>query len=319
VSTKLKLGRRTVEVSNPDKPFFPDDGLTKSDLISYYRRIGDTMLPYLKDRPATLHRFPDGIEGDDFYQQQRPDHLPDWVRGVELPRRSGGTVNHTVIDSVAALVVVANTGCITPHLWLSRVGEPERPDQLVFDLDHDVGGVDERAPPQLVLDVGADLPVGSGRPPVPVLEPVDDLDHSADPLGEPLRPARLVRSVDGAGERDHSEHRFDFGVWTSGTLLSFRIRVRSSLGACLLGRADRQDPSVISGSIGILVVPMSSLVSAFSSCAMKFTFSSPSARCSKNRKPETVTPAGRTPSGSAERCISVVGSGMSCHTVAKRP
>jgi bifunctional non-homologous end joining protein LigD len=135
MSTTLKLGRRTVEVSNPDKPFFPDDGLTKGDLVAYYRRVGETMLPYLRDRPATLHRFPDGIEGDDFYQQQRPDHLPDWVGGAELPRRSGGTVTHTVIDSVAALVVVANTGCITPHLWLSRVGQPERPDQLVFDLD----------------------------------------------------------------------------------------------------------------------------------------------------------------------------------------
>lgn len=135
MSNTLKLGRRTVEVSNPDKPFFPDDGLTKGDLVAYYRRVGETMLPYLRDRPATLHRFPDGIEGDDFYQQQRPDHLPDWVGGAELSRRSGGAVTHTVVDSVAALVVVANTGCITPHVWLSRVDQPERPDQLVFDLD----------------------------------------------------------------------------------------------------------------------------------------------------------------------------------------
>lgn len=135
MSTTLKLGRRTVEISNPDKLYFPDDGLTKGDLVAYYRRVGETMLPYLRDRPATLHRFPDGIEGADFYQQQRPDHLPDWVRGVELPRRSGGAVNHTVIDSVAALVLVADTGCITPHLWLSRIDEPERPDQLIFDLD----------------------------------------------------------------------------------------------------------------------------------------------------------------------------------------
>ena len=135
MSTTLKLGRRTLEVSNPDKPFFPDDDISKGDLVEYYRRVGETMLPYLRDRPATLHRFPDGIDGDDFYQQQRPDHLPDWVGGAELSRRSGGTVTHTVIDSVAALVAVANTGCITPHVWLSRVDRPERPDQLVFDLD----------------------------------------------------------------------------------------------------------------------------------------------------------------------------------------
>jgi bifunctional non-homologous end joining protein LigD len=144
VATTLKLGRRTVEISNPDTIYFPDDGITKKDLVDYYRRIGETMLPYLQDRPATLHRFPDGIDGNDFYQQRRPDHFPDWVRGVELERRGGGSVEHTVIDSVAALVVVANAGCITPHLWLSRTDQPERPDQLVFDLDPpDEGGFED--------------------------------------------------------------------------------------------------------------------------------------------------------------------------------
>ncbi len=131
----VKLGRRSVEISNPGKTYFPDDGLTKADLVDYYRRAAEVMLPYMKDRPLTLHRFPDGIDGEDFYQQQRPDWFPDWVGGVELERRGGGSVVHTVVDSVAALVVVANSGCITPHLWLSRSDRPENPDQLNFDLD----------------------------------------------------------------------------------------------------------------------------------------------------------------------------------------
>jgi bifunctional non-homologous end joining protein LigD len=93
------------------------------------------MLPYLRDRPVTLHRYPDGIDGDGFYQQQRPEHLPDWVSGAELPRRGGGSVVHPVIDGVAPLAAVVNTGAITLHLWLSRIDRPEHPDQMVFDLD----------------------------------------------------------------------------------------------------------------------------------------------------------------------------------------
>lgn len=140
MSETVRLGRHTVEISHPDKVYFPDDGLTKAGLVGYYRRIADVMLPYLRDRPTTLHRFPDGIDGDGFFQQQRPDFLPDWVAGAELPKREGGSFTHTVIDSAAALVAIVNTGCITPHLWLSRTDEPELPDQMIFDLDPPPGG-----------------------------------------------------------------------------------------------------------------------------------------------------------------------------------
>ncbi len=135
MSRRVHQGRYTIEISHPNKVYFPDDGLTKGDLVDYYRRVGEVMVPYLKGRPATLHRWPDGIEGADFYQQQRPDHLPDWVGAAELRRRQGGSVTHTVMDSAAALVAVVNTGCITPHLWLSKVDLADRPDQLIFDLD----------------------------------------------------------------------------------------------------------------------------------------------------------------------------------------
>jgi bifunctional non-homologous end joining protein LigD len=135
MSTTLGFGNRTVEITHPDKGYFPDDNLTKGDLVDYYRRVAEIMLPYLRNRPVTLHRYPDGIEGEDFYQQQRPDHLPDWVGGVLLERRGGGSVRHTVVDGPASLAAVINTGCITLHAWLSRADRPERPDQMVFDLD----------------------------------------------------------------------------------------------------------------------------------------------------------------------------------------
>lgn len=135
MSRTVQLGRRTLEISHPDKVWFPDDGLTKGDIVDYYRRVADHMLPHLEDRPVTLHRWPDGIEGDDFFQQARPDHLPDWVGGATLERKGGGEVTHPVADDVASLLALVNTGCITPHMWLSRGDRPERPDRMVFDLD----------------------------------------------------------------------------------------------------------------------------------------------------------------------------------------
>lgn len=144
MSRTVRAGSRSIEISHPDKTYFPDDGLTKGDLVDYYHRIADTMLPYLEDRPLTMHRFPDGIDGDGFIQQQRPDYFPDWVGRVTVERREGGSIDHAVVTSTADLLTVANSGCITPHLWLSRTDRLERPDQLIFDLDPPPdGGFDE--------------------------------------------------------------------------------------------------------------------------------------------------------------------------------
>jgi bifunctional non-homologous end joining protein LigD len=135
MSRTIELGRRTIEISHPDKVWFPGDGLTKAEIVDYYRRVADHMLPHLESRPVTLHRWPDGIEGNDFFQQARPDHLPDWVDGATLERKGGGEVTHPVADDVASLLVLVNTGCITPHMWLSRRDRPDHPDRMVFDLD----------------------------------------------------------------------------------------------------------------------------------------------------------------------------------------
>lgn len=144
---EMEVGGRSVEVSSPDKVLFPDDGITKADLAGYYARIADTMLPHLDGRPISMHRFPDGIDGEDFFQKDVPDYFPDWIR-AERVEKEGGSLDMAIVEEPATLVYLANQACITPHVWLSRIDEPRRPDRLVFDLDppgDDVGAVRDAA------------------------------------------------------------------------------------------------------------------------------------------------------------------------------
>lgn len=131
----LTFGKYTVEVSNTDKIFFPDEKLTKGDLIDYYRKISEVMLPYLKERPVTMQRFPEGIKGEGFYHKDAPDYFPDWIRQESIKKKEGGKVNHVICENVATLVYLADQACITPHVWLSRVEKLDYPDRLIFDLD----------------------------------------------------------------------------------------------------------------------------------------------------------------------------------------
>ncbi|MDX1646684.1 MAG: non-homologous end-joining DNA ligase [Longimicrobiales bacterium] len=126
---------RGVEVSDPDKVFFPESGVTKGDVAEYYGRIAETMLPHVRGRCVSMHRWPDGIEGEDFYQKEAPDYFPDWIRTETVPRKRGGSVRHVVIDDARTLVYLADQACLTPHVWLSRAEAPAEPDRLVFDLD----------------------------------------------------------------------------------------------------------------------------------------------------------------------------------------
>ncbi len=130
-----RLGSRTVKTSNEDKVLFPDAGLTKGDLIAYYRRIANTLLPHIRGRPLTLHRYPDGIDTDGFYQKQKPDYFPVWFETVKVSKSGGGTQTQVVAGSVASLVYLADQACLTPHIWLSRTDRLDRPDRLIFDLD----------------------------------------------------------------------------------------------------------------------------------------------------------------------------------------
>lgn len=134
--TRVRVGNRRLELSNLDKVLFPDDGITKGQVIDYYRAVAEFMLPHLRDRPLTLQRFPDGIGAEGFFQQQRAEHFPDWLRSVALERAGeGDAVEHVLCATEADLVYLANQAVITFHGWLSLADRPERPDRLVFDLD----------------------------------------------------------------------------------------------------------------------------------------------------------------------------------------
>jgi len=129
-----RLGPYRVDISNAQKVFFPDSGITKGEIVDYYARIAATMLPYVRGRIVTMRRFPNGIKGKSFYHKQVPDHFPDWIKRVEVEKEDGKLVQ-LVIENAATLVYLANQGCITPHVWLSRVDRRDRPDRLIFDLD----------------------------------------------------------------------------------------------------------------------------------------------------------------------------------------
>jgi len=123
-----------VEISKPDKVLFPDAGLTKLDLATYYDAVADVMLPHLRGRPVNMQRFPDGVEGMAFYEKKVPSHFPDWVHSVEV-HTEDGTQRQVVVDDRRSLVYLAQQACITPHTWLCTTKALEEPDQLVFDLD----------------------------------------------------------------------------------------------------------------------------------------------------------------------------------------
>lgn len=122
-----------MQISKPDKVLFPDDGVTKADLAGYYRRMAEAMLPWLRDRPAAMARYPDGLHGASIMQKNVPRYFPDWIRAAEVPKQ-GGTVRQVVCDRADTLVYLAGQACVEVHAFLSRLGQLQRPDQLIFDL-----------------------------------------------------------------------------------------------------------------------------------------------------------------------------------------
>src|SRR3954451_9130523 len=130
----LRVDGREIEISRPEKVLFPEDGVTKGDLIEYYARVAPHMLPHLRDRPLTLERYPNGINTKRFFQKDVSSYFPKWLRTVTVPK-VGGTVTHLVCNDTATLVYIANQACVTPHIFLSRMDKVDVPDQMVFDLD----------------------------------------------------------------------------------------------------------------------------------------------------------------------------------------
>jgi bifunctional non-homologous end joining protein LigD len=138
-----------VEVKNLDKVFWPDTDQTKGDLLGYLDAASPYLLPFLRDRPLTVIRYPDGIGGPSFYQKNTPKYAPDWVKTVKLPSPGSkrGEVSYTLCNSKRTLMWLANQASIEFHPWLSRVDRIEQPDFLVFDLD----------PPQGQFKVAVDV------------------------------------------------------------------------------------------------------------------------------------------------------------------
>lgn len=127
---------KTIAFSNPAKIYWPAERYTKGDMIEYYRAIARWMLPYLKDRPLVLTRFPDGIDGKSFYQKDAPEFVPSWVRTVPIwSEDTQREIRYFVCDDVETLLYVANMGSIPMHIWASRVGSLEQCDWCVIDLD----------------------------------------------------------------------------------------------------------------------------------------------------------------------------------------
>lgn len=192
-----------VQVSNADRVVFPDIGLTKGELVDYYVRVADHILPHLRGRPLTMQIFPKGVgAAGAAYVKERRRHFPDWVPAVEVPRKDKGTFEMPLVETVDALAYVANQGMVTPHVWLSRVDRPDHPDRLVFDLDpstDDLGVVRDTA--LLLRDVLGDLGLvpyvkSSGSRGLHVTVP---LDRSAT-MGEARAFAEAV-AADLAGRR----------------------------------------------------------------------------------------------------------------------
>jgi bifunctional non-homologous end joining protein LigD len=139
--SEIRKGNRVLKLSNLDKVFFRDEGITKGDLIAYYRAVAPVLVPHLKNRPFTMIRYPDGIKGKHFFQKDAPSHMPEWIpryRALvstrESPRRKKW-VSFPLVNDELALLWMVNMGCIDMNAWYSRVDKPDRPDFVLFDLD----------------------------------------------------------------------------------------------------------------------------------------------------------------------------------------
>ncbi|HEX3327917.1 MAG TPA: non-homologous end-joining DNA ligase [Actinomycetota bacterium] len=136
VKESIRVGNRRLEVSNLDKTFYPETGFSKGDVIAYYREMAKTILPYLKGRPVTLKRYPDGVTGGFFYEKRCPPHRPEWIGTIPMRRQKDNKdVEYCAVDSAAALVWAANLGNLELHATLAREPDLGRPLAVVFDLD----------------------------------------------------------------------------------------------------------------------------------------------------------------------------------------
>lgn len=133
--TALDVEGTSVDVSNLQKVMYPKTGFTKGDVIDYYIRISAYLLPHLKNRPITLKRYPEGVDGFFFYEKQCPSHRPKWVKTTTVPKTRGGDIHYCVMNDLPALVWAANLADLELHTFLHKAPAIHRPTTIAFDLD----------------------------------------------------------------------------------------------------------------------------------------------------------------------------------------
>jgi len=202
----VEVEGRELSLSNLDKVMYPEVGFTKGQVIDYYTRIAPVLLPHLHDRPLTLKRYPNGVEGGHFYEKQCPSHRPDWVRSEPVVLRSK-TIDFCICDDLPTLVWLANLADLELHPSLSKVPEVERPTLMAFDLDPGPGaGLAECCEVALLLRealqaLGLEsFPKTSGSKGIQVYVPlnVDDVDYDH---GTKLISNALARHLEGANPK----------------------------------------------------------------------------------------------------------------------
>jgi bifunctional non-homologous end joining protein LigD len=141
ISPEVRHGNRTLKLSNLDKPFWSDEGITKGDLLAYYEAVAPVLVPHLKDRPFTMRRYPDGAYGKAFFQKDAPKGMPEWIPTARIlvttrdTPRTKRWINAPLVNDELALLWMVNMGCIDMNAWYSRVDKLDRPDFVLFDLD----------------------------------------------------------------------------------------------------------------------------------------------------------------------------------------
>jgi bifunctional non-homologous end joining protein LigD len=134
-SHKVAVEGRDVQLTNLDKPFWPERGITKGHLIQYYADVAHLLLPHIRDRAMVMKRYPHGAAGEFFFMKRAPSPRPGWIRTIRVDHRSGNVIDFPVIDDLPALLWVINLGCIDLNQWYATTDDVDRPDYLHFDLD----------------------------------------------------------------------------------------------------------------------------------------------------------------------------------------
>ena len=140
----LEIGGREVRLTNLEKPFWPEDGITKGDLIQYYADVAALLLPHVRDRAMVMKRYPHGAGGDFFFMKRAPVPRPAWLRTCSIEHESGNVIDFPVVEDVASLLWVINLGCIDLNQWYATCDDVDRPDYLHFDLDPGEGATWDR-------------------------------------------------------------------------------------------------------------------------------------------------------------------------------